>query len=288
MVYHASVLKLLISTPSDVLPRHLSELRKVISQWNINSGESAGLVILPVSWTEHAAAEFGDRPQALLNTQIVEDADLGIAIFRDKLGTPTGAAVSGTAEEIQTLAGAGKPIGVFFDETGRPPSTDKNARAEFDRLMEYRTELQASALTFSFKDSTELVSRVNNFLSKAARDMRESDKTSTGISDSTPRVLDPGEGVWPSGEKDGKEKYLVLSNKSIFPADVKQIEFTDLPPNACFEVLGAEGEIGIIPPGDKVRFKLLLVMGSPKSVKCTVTWVDVNGEERKTLGTVRA
>ena len=79
-----------------------------------------------------------------------------------------------------------------------------------------------------------------------------------------------------------------MSNKSIFPADVKQIEFTDLPPNAFFEVLGVEGEIGIIPPGDKVRFKLLLAMGSPKSVRCTVTWVDVNGEERKTLGTVRA
>ena len=80
MVY----LKLLISTPSDVLPQHLSEIRKVISQWNINSGESVGLVILPVLWTEHAVAEFGDRPQALLNTQIVKDADLGIAIFRDK------------------------------------------------------------------------------------------------------------------------------------------------------------------------------------------------------------
>jgi hypothetical protein len=288
MVYHASVLKLLISTPSDVLPQHLSEIRKVISQWNINSGESVGLVILPVLWTEHAVAEFGDRPQALLNTQIVKDADLGIAIFRDKLGTPTGAAVSGTAEEIQTLAGAGKLIGVFFDETGRPPLADKNARTEFDRLMEYRTELQASALTFSFKNSTDLVSCVNNFLSKVARDMLESSKTSIDISDSAPQVLDPGEGVWPSGEKDGKKSYLVLENKSSFPADIKQIEFTDLPLNALFRASGAEGEIGIIPPGDKVRFKLLLAMGSPKSVKCTVTWVDVNGEERKTLGTVRA
>jgi len=61
-----------------------------------------------VSWTEHAVAEFGERPQAILNNQIVEEADLAVALFHDRLGTPTGEAESGTAEEIKVLVGRGK------------------------------------------------------------------------------------------------------------------------------------------------------------------------------------
>lgn len=73
-----------------------------------------------VSWTEHAVAEFGERPQAILNGQIVDQADVAVALFYDRLGTPTGEAESGTAERSEVLVDAGKSVAVLVGN--RPPA----------------------------------------------------------------------------------------------------------------------------------------------------------------------
>ncbi|TWT23061.1 hypothetical protein FRX94_09995 [Corynebacterium canis] len=99
----------------------MAVIRKTISQWNLNLGRHVGLTVLPASWTEHAVSEFGERPQAILNHQIVEEADLAVALFQDRLGTPTGEAESGTAEEIKVLVEAGKSAAVFVNAAPRMP-----------------------------------------------------------------------------------------------------------------------------------------------------------------------
>lgn len=96
MAYPTLALHVLISAPGDVPTGDMAVIRRTISQWNLNFGRVVGLTALPVSWTEHAVAEFGERPQAVLNSQIVEEADMAIALFYDRLGTPTGVAESGT------------------------------------------------------------------------------------------------------------------------------------------------------------------------------------------------
>ncbi len=75
MAYPTLALHLLISAPEDVPVQDMATIRKTISQWNLNLGRVVGLTVLPVSWTEHAVAEFGDRPQAILNDQIVEESE---------------------------------------------------------------------------------------------------------------------------------------------------------------------------------------------------------------------
>jgi hypothetical protein len=50
-------------------------------RWNVLLGEQFQHVVVPVSWSEHAAAEFGQPPQDILNRQLVDVADLGIAVF---------------------------------------------------------------------------------------------------------------------------------------------------------------------------------------------------------------
>lgn len=108
MAYKTLVLHLLISAPADVPDEDLAVIRKTISQWNLTFGRAVGLTVLPVSWSEHAATEFGERPQEIINGQIVEESDLAIALFYDRLGTPTSEAASGTAEEIKVLVEAGE------------------------------------------------------------------------------------------------------------------------------------------------------------------------------------
>ena len=128
MAYPTLALHLLISAPGDVPLADMSIIRKTISQWNLNLGRHVGLTVLPVSWTEHAVAEFGERPQEILNDQIVEGADLAVALFQDRLGTPTGEAESGTAEEIKVLVEAGKSVAVLVNSASRPPLSRRGAR----------------------------------------------------------------------------------------------------------------------------------------------------------------
>lgn len=296
MAYRTLALHLLISAPGDVPVQDMAAIRKTISQWNLNLGRVVGLTVLPVSWTEHAVAEFGDRPQAILNDQIVEEADFAVALFYDRLGTPTGEADSGTAEEIKVLVEAGKSVAVLVNASARPP-LGGSALEERKRLTEYLTDLRKTALVFEYADEGELISHLNNFLSRATAQFQQSVEASK---DEEPAGSDPSEGVWPRAEvresvrtdnkgrlKTQRHWSLVLHNTSRGPASDVDFQFLDLPENAMFRVHREEGPLGTIPPGQEARFPMLLAMGSPDVVDCVVTWTDASGNARETRATVR-
>lgn len=297
MAYKALVLNLLISAPGDIPLESLAAIRKTINQWNHSYGQQFSLNVLPISWTEHAVAEFGDRPQALLNKQIVDDADLAIALFRDRLGTPTGEAESGTAEEIKVLAEAGKQIAILVDNSPRTPLTSP-ALKERQRLDDYLSKLYDQALILRYADDKDLIEHINNFLSRSASRFQQNAEQAKK---ETPHEndFDPSEGVWPSAEvrelvvTDSKgqitteQKWdLVLNNTSHGPAKNVDFVFEGLSPNAFFEVLRKKGPIGTIPPEGKVRFPLRSAWGSPSTVECIVTWTDAKGNQRTTQSTI--
>lgn len=299
MAYKALVLNLLISAPGDIPLESLAAIRKTINQWNHSYGQQFSLNVLPISWTEHAVAEFGDRPQALLNKQIVDDADLAIALFRDRLGTPTGEAESGTAEEIKVLAEAGKQIAILVDSSPRNPLTGPSLK-ERQRLEDYLNKLYDQALILKYTDNSGLIGHINNFLSRAASQFQQNAEQAKK---ETPHEnnFDTYEGVWPSAEvrelvvTDSKGKIttkrkweLVLNNTSHGPA--KNVDFVfkglGLFPNTFLKVLRKKGPIGTIPPEGKVRFPLALAWESPSTVECIVTWTDVKGNQRTTQSTI--
>lgn len=297
MAYKALVLNLLISAPGDIPPESLTTIRKAISQWNCNYGQQFSLNVLPISWTEHAVAEFGDRPQALLNKQIVDDADLAIALFRDRLGTPTGEAESGTAEEIKVLAEAGKQIAILVDSSPRNPLTGP-ALKERQRLEDYLSKLYDQALILKYADNSGLIGHINNFLSRSASQFQQNAEQAKK---ETPHEngFDSSEGVWPSAEvheravsdsqgriKTKRKWELVLNNTSHGPAKNVNFVFEGLSPNAFFEVIRKKGPIGTIPPEHEIRFPLVITSGSPSMVECIVKWTDAKGNRRTTQSTI--
>jgi hypothetical protein len=296
MAYPTLALHLLISAPGDVPVEDLSAIRKTISQWNLAFGRIVGLTVLPVSWTEHAVAEFGERPQAILNDQIVDEADLAIALFYDRLGTPTGEAESGTAEEIKVLVEAAKPVAVLVNTSPRTPLSGP-ALEERQRLTDYLAELRKKALVFDYAQAGDLVGHLNNFLSRATGQFQ---RDAEGAKKEQPDAADPSEGVWPRAEvqesvrtdskgrvKTERKWSLVLHNTSGGPASSVDFAFEGLRDGDLFEVIRENGPVGTIPPGREARFPLLLAMGSPEAVDCVVTWTDVAGSVRQTRATVR-
>src|SRR5438552_9179076 len=124
MAYDAKVYNVMIASPGDVeLERSI--VREVVSDWNAANSAARAMVLQPVGWETHSAPAMGDRPQSIINKQVLQKSDLLIAMFWTRLGTPTGAAPSGTVEEIEEHVKAGKPAMIYFSSAPvRPDSVD--------------------------------------------------------------------------------------------------------------------------------------------------------------------
>lgn len=297
MVYQSLTQLMLISAPADLPDRHLSLIRKTINQWNLNYGRLMSTTVLPVSWSENAVPEFGNRPQALLNGQIVDGADSALAIFSDRLGTPTGEAESGTDEEITKLAEAGKSVFVLRNNCERPVTRGVSAAKEKERLESYLEKLEGKALILSYADEAELIQHVNAMLSRFTSMHQQSIEDDRSATERT--AASAGRGVWPRAEvteraeSDSKGRLktkrrwdLVLHNMTGGPAHDVTFEFEG-------EGLGlpiGDGDLPIatMPVDGEFRFPVIMTMESPRQAECVVKWTDGAGEQQMTRATVRA
>lgn len=102
MSFQANVLRVMIASPGDV-----AEERKAVTEeihrWNDANAAVRRLVLLPVKWETHTTPQQGDSPQAIINRQLLDDADIVVAIFGTRIGTPTEEYVSGTVEEVKSM-----------------------------------------------------------------------------------------------------------------------------------------------------------------------------------------
>ncbi|WP_141657126.1 hypothetical protein [Corynebacterium variabile] len=100
---------------------------------------------------------LGDRPQAIINAQAVDRADVVIAFFDSRLGTDTGVSVSGTAEEIQRAHDSGKPVHVYFSNEDVPRNADLDQQVA---LRDFRQGLQDNGLLGDYNDPQDLAGQV--------------------------------------------------------------------------------------------------------------------------------
>lgn len=169
MPHRSTVFNVLIASPMDVEPER-KIARDIILEWNAINARSRRMLLQPIAWETHAAPEMGDRAQAILNRQIVDDADLLVAIFWTRIGTDTGEAPGGSVEELRRHMAAGKPAMVYFSDA--VAKAEHHLDPQFKRLQEFRAELIASRQGFiesyatvdEFKDKfrRQLAIRVND------------------------------------------------------------------------------------------------------------------------------
>jgi hypothetical protein len=150
------VLTVLIASPSDV-GEERDAVTAAIYDWNAGHTEITGILLQPIKWETHSYPESGDRPQALLNRQIVDRADFVIGIFGNRVGTPTGIADSGTIEEIEQFRTVGKHVALYFSDADVPRNVD---RKQLDAVEKYRKEREEDSKYDTFKSSVELREKV--------------------------------------------------------------------------------------------------------------------------------
>ena len=108
MAYPTTAVHVLIASPSDVEDAR-DVVEREIEEWNRANSRARRLTLVPIRWERDAVPQLGSPPQQLLNSQIVQDADIGIGLFRGRLGTPTEHAASGTVEELDLLVAKERP-----------------------------------------------------------------------------------------------------------------------------------------------------------------------------------
>lgn len=162
MSYNATVYKVFIASPGDVLAER-SIIRDVLGEWNVVNADSKKQVLLPVGWETHSTPEMGDRPQAIINKQILSDCDLLVGVFWTRIGTATGDYESGTVEEIERHIEAGKPTMLYFSTA--PVMLDSADPEQYGRLKAFRANCQLRGLRESYTD-------VQDFRSKFYRQLQ--------------------------------------------------------------------------------------------------------------------
>lgn len=164
MSYQANVVEIFIASPDDVKEERLL-IRRVITEWNYSHSRTHRLVLSPVSWETHAFPMMGDRPQSIINKQILNDCDLLIAVFWSRLGTPTGAAASGSVEEIHRHVSAGKPAMVYF--SSKPVTSEIEQSEDWARLARFKDACKEQGLIERYASPTELREKLSRHLYQA-------------------------------------------------------------------------------------------------------------------------
>lgn len=182
MSFDAKVFRVLIASPGDV-GEERNVIPEIINEWNAVSAASAKSILMPVKWESHAAPLLGNRPQAIINEQLVNECDLLVGVFWTRIGTHTGVAVSGTAEEIEQFVALKKPVMLYFSQS--PIDPEKIEIDQFTVLRSFKEKMRLVGLTESYsgipdfrqKFSRQLAINLNSILAQAATDIAERQKT---------------------------------------------------------------------------------------------------------------
>lgn len=290
MPYSAQIYRLIVSSPGDV-SGDVPTVFDAVHRWNVIYGDTFGANVLALHWESHAAAEYGGRAQESLNRQLVERADLVIALFWHRLGTDTGEAESGTVEEIETAHARGAHVAVLRCTRDIPP-------AELDvdqmrRLDEYIGRIRERALILDYSDENALRGRVETILTSVVSTSSAQAEAQAGgeVPDADDALAKRRAQIWPTLDRregtktDSKGRvrtenrwYLVLTNAGDEPA--KHVRYV-LEPDGEGEPpmdLSDARALEALPPGAKVERRLYLQSGVAAHARCTVTWEDSAGE----------
>jgi hypothetical protein len=152
----------MLASPSDVKEERLAA-SEIIIDWNNIHSISRKTVLLPIGWELNSTPTLGDRPQAIINDQVLKNADLLVGIFWTRIGTSTGKAISGTVEEIEEHIKSGKPAMLYF--SNKPINPGTLDQEQYNAVRDLKKEYQNKGLTSDFDSVEEFRSKFQKHLS---------------------------------------------------------------------------------------------------------------------------
>jgi hypothetical protein len=177
MPYNSRVFRIFIASPSDV-EEERDVIAKIITEWNDLHSYEKKIVLLPLRWETHSAPELGRRPQEIINTEIVDHADMAVGVFWTRIGTPTGEYASGTIEEIERLGKANKLVMCYFSKA--KAELDNIDLEQYKQLKEFKKKTYPNGLVESYSNIIEFRDKFAKQLELKIRGLIASDISGDG------------------------------------------------------------------------------------------------------------
>lgn len=200
MPFSAQVMKVLIASPSDVAQER-EAIAQTLYEWNALNSEETGYVLLPVRWESHAAPAMGDRPQAIINNQVVRGCDMLIGAFWTRLGSNTGIEESGTVEEIKFFLKESRPVMLYFSKA--KADLEYIDLKQLETLKKFKESIRDRGLQDGYNSAEDLKQKLLRQLTIVMRDIstsptinkRAMQEAKRSTSEQVSIVSDSGNGV---------------------------------------------------------------------------------------------
>jgi hypothetical protein len=186
MTYQVLMVQVLIASPGDTGSAR-NVIRTAMEDWNALNSEATGIAFSPRMWERDVVPDIGAHPQAIINRQIVDKADVIIGTFWTRLGTPTLDEASGTVEEIKRAHGAGKPTLVYF--SNEPVLMDSVDAKEYASLVKFKKWVQDNGVYSAYANEAQLREKITAHLTYVAREHFARDASRFVDATSTPSSL---------------------------------------------------------------------------------------------------
>ncbi|GAA3514092.1 hypothetical protein GCM10022140_47530 [Rhodococcus aetherivorans] len=211
MTFDALAAIVMISGPGDTT-EEVRAVEETINKWNRDHAEGERVVFIPQHYLTDTVPVLskGVDGQTIINEQITDKADVVIALFKYRLGTPTPRNdYSGTVEEAEARSDTGNVHVYFWDGESVPTGILRDSRKlkDWTELGEYRATFHAneSGLYSSYSSVESLSQSVERALWLDARKLKGSRGASSPASAQSAPAFDlevslEGELVWRAPE----------------------------------------------------------------------------------------
>ena len=164
MKHNVTIYDLLLSCPGDAYKECYSTVKEAIEKINADPQINNSAFISLKHWSTSSYPQSGGSPQKMLNSQIVNDADIAIAIFWTRFGSPTDEYKSGTEEEIDLLIKKQKQVFLYFLDKPIPPSITDSVDYMENRKKITLFQKKYEGLYCIVKDENELRGKIIDHL----------------------------------------------------------------------------------------------------------------------------
>ncbi|MGS7422083.1 hypothetical protein ACVMJF_25680, partial [Klebsiella pneumoniae] len=122
-----------------------------------------------VKWESHSAPTMGDRPQGIINNQVVRNCDMLIGAFWTRLGSPTGVEESGTVEEIKWFLRQQKPVMLYYSK--KQVDLDAIDTQQLEKLKEFKKSIREKGIQEQYTNVDELKMKLSRQLTIVLREV---------------------------------------------------------------------------------------------------------------------
>jgi hypothetical protein len=233
MPFPAMVMRVVIVSPSDV-GQIRDEVESCIQEWTNLNGFWWKVSLMPIRWETDAAPAVG-RPQEVINNQIIDPADVMIAIFRSKVGSPTGKEDSGTIEEIKRGIDQGKEVMIYF--SSEDLSDEEVDPDQIEKLAIFKDWCKGKALYSSYESSEHLINQLRHHLySSVANILKNMGALPLGMTEAATTNHLMGDTGTISATEEIQIETIVADQLSINPPLDTGLVRQDLQMRSCFDL----------------------------------------------------